>query len=132
MFANKEVEKVYLAVTIGDMPITGSVATKIDGKNALTHYEVMQSISSKRFNRLNLVKLMPITGRRHQIRIHVSSIGHPILGDKKYGSSNLLLKGKGMYLHAYSLKLAHPHGKQTIHITDPMPRKFCKLFDVDS
>ena len=68
-----------------------------------------------------MVKLDPQTGRRHQLRKHLASIANPILGDKEYGIENLILNGKGLYLHAYSLGFAHnfiPHhhdSKTMIH-----------------
>ena len=74
------------------------------------------------------MKLLPQTGRRHQLRIHLSSIGHPILGDKDYGKEGLIQKGKGMYLHAYALEFEHPVNKESIHATSPVPEKFRLIF----
>ena len=58
-----------------------------------SEYEVLQSLSSERFGFLNLVKLHPKTGRRHQLRKHLASIENPILGDVDYGMTSLILKG---------------------------------------
>ncbi|MDO6782464.1 pseudouridine synthase, partial [Marinovum sp. 1_MG-2023] len=75
----------YLAVTIGKMPVKGIISTIVDNKEALSKYNVIKSVASKRFSYLNLVKLKPETGRKHQLRVHLSSIGNPILGDAQYG-----------------------------------------------
>ncbi|WP_243396913.1 RluA family pseudouridine synthase [Flagellimonas pacifica] len=127
MFENKEVSKTYYAITIGEMNCKGEIATKIGGKTAQSNYTIVKSVPSKRFGKLNLVKLTPLTGRRHQLRKHLTGIGNPILGDKDYGTEGLILKGKGLYLHAYSLKFAHPHTGEKIHIIDELPKRFKKI-----
>jgi 23S rRNA pseudouridine1911/1915/1917 synthase len=128
MFENKKIGKTYYAVTIGEMDCKGEIDSKIDGKATQSTYTVHQSISSKRFGMLNLVELTPLTGRRHQLRKHLSGIGNPILGDKDYGMENLILRGKGLYLHAYSLKLAHPFTGEQLYIIDELPKQFGKIF----
>lgn len=97
MFEDKNVEKTYYAVTIGQMNNEGKITSEIDCKQAQSYYKLIASVTSKRFGKLNLVKLSPKTGRRHQLRKHLSSIGNPILGDADYGTENLILKGKGLY-----------------------------------
>lgn len=128
MFEDKKMEKIYYAVTIGKMKEQGKITTEIDGKPSQSNYELLETVSSKRFKQLNLVKLMPQTGRRHQLRKHLSSIGNPILGDKEYGIENLILNGKGMYLHAYSLSFIHPFTNQSIYLKSELPQKFKKIF----
>ena len=128
MFENKEVDKVYYAVCIAEMHSRGTVSTEIDGKAAFTEYTVLETVASKRFGYLNLVELRPKTGRRHQLRKHMYGMGNPILGDREYGLENLILKGKGLYLHAGSLKFKHPFTGENVHIQDDLPEKFRKLF----
>jgi 23S rRNA pseudouridine1911/1915/1917 synthase len=128
MFEDNKVNKTYYAVTIGDMDFRGKIIAKIDGKNSQSNYTIKESVPSKKFGILNLVKLRPRTGRRHQLRIHLSSIGNPILGDKEYGIENLILNGKGLYLHAYSLKFIHPFTNEIVHIKDELPQRFNKIF----
>jgi len=128
MFAEKRVEKIYYAVTIGAMESSEEITTPIDGKQAQSNYQVIASVPSGRFGQLNLVKLKPQTGRRHQLRRHLLHIGNPILGDKDYAMEGLILKGKGLYLHAYSLAFEHPFTHKTICIKDELPEKFKKLF----
>jgi len=129
MFADNEVKKTYYAITIGEMNPRGKITAEIDGKMSQSNYAIRESVASKKFGKLNLVKLKPQTGRRHQLRKHLSNIGNPILGDKEYGIKNLILNGKGMYLHAYSLKFTHPITEEKVHIKDVLPRRFKKIFN---
>ncbi len=128
LFENKTIKKVYYAVTIGEMKAKGKMTSEIDGKTSQSNYKLCDSVPSKRFGKLNLVKLEPKTGRRHQLRKHLSSIGNPILGDKDYGIEPLILNGKGLYLHAYSLQFTHPFINEELHIKDELPQRFKKLF----
>ncbi|BAO74429.1 ribosomal large subunit pseudouridine synthase D [Winogradskyella sp. PG-2] len=128
LFENKSISKTYLAVTIGEMDDEGKIKLAIDGKPSQSYYKVLESVASKRFSKLNLVELDPKTGRRHQLRKHLSSIGNPILGDKDYGITDLILNGKGLYLHAYTLGFVHPITNKKMHILDAIPKRFKKLF----
>ncbi|WP_339614579.1 RluA family pseudouridine synthase [Winogradskyella sp. UBA3174] len=130
LFENKAIKKAYHAVTIGDINNEGEITSDIDSKIAQSNYKLCQSVTSKRFGKLNLVKLEPLTGRRHQLRKHLSSIGNPILGDKDYGIEPLILNGKGLYLHAYSLKFIHPFTNEELYIKDELPKRFQKLFNL--
>ncbi len=128
MFEEKEVEKVYYAITIGSMASHGEITSEIDEKNAHTLFTVRATVPSKRFSRLNLVELRPRTGRTHQLRRHMLSIGNPILGDKDYAHEGFILNGKGLYLHAYSLKFTHPISGVVMYHTDELPERFTKIF----
>jgi 23S rRNA pseudouridine1911/1915/1917 synthase len=129
MFENKEIHKKYLAVTIGAMPEEGKVTMAIDTKVAISTYKVLNRVVSTRFKFLNLVELVPETGRRHQLRKHMAAIGNPILGDKDYSLPNLILKGKGLYLQANSLAFLHPVTNVMIDLRLPIPQKINKIFD---
>ena len=76
---------------------------------------------------MNLVQLHPTTGRRHQLRKHLAGIGNPILGDQQYGIPNLILTGKGMYLHAGILEFTHPFTKEPMRIEKELPKAFTKI-----
>ena len=128
LFEYKQIKKTYFAITIGQMEFSGIINTLIDNKNSETHYEVLKTVVSKRFEYLNLVKLSPKTGRRHQLRKHMLSLGNPILGDKEYCNEKLILNGKGMYLHAGILEFIHPFTKQQIKIKKDFSNKFTKIF----
>ena len=114
------------------MPAAGEINSPIDGKPASSLFKVCDTVASPRFEKLNLVKLNPLTGRRHQLRKHLSGMGNPILGDRDYTPEALLLKGKGMYLHAYSLSFQHPITQENLVIKDELPEGFKKLFKSDS
>lgn len=128
IFEDKKIQKTYLAITIGEMDSQGEITSEIDNKNSHSIYSVTDYVSSKRFGKLNLVKLTLKTGRRHQLRKHLSSIGNPILGDKDYGIENLILYGKGMYLHAYSLEFVHPFTNEKMFFKDEFIQRFKKIF----
>ncbi|WP_291723552.1 RluA family pseudouridine synthase [Bernardetia sp.] len=137
LFEDKEIQKKYFAVTIGKMeaPLKQEriIDSEIDGKEAITEYKVFKSVVSERFGFLNIVILRPKTGRRHQLRKHLASIGNPILGDKEYGKEGLILTGKGIYLHASKLLFSHPFTDELVSVTDKinglrLPTKFSKLF----
>ena len=128
LFKDKEIKKIYYAITIGEMDFRGKITSKIDGKKSQSNYTLSKSVDSKRFGNLNLVKLKPQTGRRHQLRKHLSHIGNPVLGDKEYGIESLILNGKGLYLHAYSLKFIHPFTNKKLKFKDELPERFKKIF----
>ncbi|MFT5053535.1 MAG: 23S rRNA pseudouridine1911/1915/1917 synthase [Granulosicoccus sp.] len=131
MFESREIKKTYVAVTIGEMPKSGEVESEIDDKPSRSLYQVLNSLESERFGFLNLVELNPETGRRHQLRKHMLELGNPILGDWAYFKEGLILKGKGLYLHAASLEFEHPNTGELIKIQAPLPGKFQKLFPED-
>ena len=128
LFKTKQIVKQYYAITIGDMPKSGEINTPIDDKKALSVFRVLATVDSKRFTKLNLVDLSPKTGRKHQLRKHVFSLGNPILGDRDYFLPRLFLKGKGMYLHAYYLEFIHPFTQENLIIKDELPERFGKIF----
>ena len=132
MFEDKKVEKTYYAVTIGEMNDEGKIISEIDGKKSQSNYKLIESVSSKRFGKLNLVQMKPRTGRRHQLRIHLSSINNPILGDAAYGIEDLILSGKGLYLHAYSLNFIHPFTNKRVYLKDDFPQRFRKIFNTET
>lgn len=128
LFEAKAITKIYFAITIGHMKSHGEITTTIDGKVSTSTYTLLNAVTSKRFGTLNLVKLEPKTGRRHQLRKHLASIGNPILGDAEYGKEALVLKGKGLYLHAYSLKFQHPYTNVEVQQAAGLPNRFLKIF----
>ncbi|MBA6155296.1 RluA family pseudouridine synthase [Tenacibaculum sp. S7007] len=128
LFENKEIQKTYHAITIGRMKQGGGIDINIDSKKALTQFKVLQTVKSERFKFLNLVELKPKTGRKHQLRKHLLAINNPILGDKEYYIKDLILNGKGLYLHASSLEFTHPFTKEEISISKELTKKFQKIF----
>jgi len=91
------------------------------GKKAVTNYKVLQANSNFSLLQINLE-----TGRKHQIRVHMQDIDHPIIGDKKYGSTTNPLRRLG--LHARVLAFIHPITAERCHFETPIPEKFISLF----
>lgn len=91
------------------------------GEEAITHYEVLKEIS----NTQSVVKVLLQTGRTHQIRVHFSYMGHPIIGDTLYGNESVYIKRQA--LHAYKVSFFHPITKQTLTIVCPLPSDMQKL-----
>lgn len=101
--------------------VTYSSPTDNGGKFAVTDYEVL--ISNKRYS---LVELHLETGRKNQIRVHMQDIGHPVVGDSKYGNGDNPI-GR-LALHAYKLCFIHPVNKKKMEFETPFPTEFERLF----
>lgn len=92
------------------------------GRPAVTHYKVLE-----RFGNYTYIECQLETGRTHQIRVHMSSIGHPILGDAVYGPAKCPFKLEGQTLHAKILGIIHPTTKEYIEFDAPLPEYFTEL-----
>lgn len=93
-----------------------------NGKDAVTHYKVIQ-----RFDNFTYIQCQLETGRTHQIRVHMSSIRHPLLGDEIYGPAKCPYKLQGQTLHAKTIGIIHPRTKEYIEVDAPLPEYFTKL-----
>ncbi|MBD3637035.1 MAG: RluA family pseudouridine synthase [Crocinitomicaceae bacterium] len=122
-FEKNQVKKTYHALVLGKMSGDGVMDTPIDQKEATTHYTVVRSIPSIRSGHLSLVQLHPKTGRRHQLRIHLSTLGHAILGDSIYSPKELYLKHKGLFLAATAISFRHPIQENPMNFSIPIPSK---------
>lgn len=134
IMSETETNKYYLAVVDGKISESGVVDAPIldlkegmrrvvspQGKHAVTKFEPLEITES-----FTLLKLKLITGRTHQIRVHMLHIGHPIAGDFLYGGSASLTR---QALHAHILEFPHPITKEMLKITAPMPDDMKKLID---
>lgn len=92
------------------------VVAKGEGKEAVSLYQVL-----KRFKNSTLVALFPQTGRTHQLRVHMKHLGHPILGDEKYGRKESFSR---LALHAQSIEFEHPVTKLPVEFSCPVPAEF--------
>lgn len=128
-FEAKTILKKYQAIVIGDLAKQGVLEKPIDGKKALTKFEKIKSVRSLKNKWLSLVNLFPATGRTHQLRIHLSDFGFPILGDGLYGQEGLILKHKGLFLCAVELTFDHPKTDEKQMVSIDAPRKFEKLLE---
>lgn len=95
-----------------------------NGKEAVTHYRVLE-----RFRQFTYVECQLETGRTHQIRVHMASIGHPLLGDSVYGPSKSPFKLQGQTLHAGVLGIVHPRTGNYMEFSAPLPEYFSELLD---
>ncbi len=127
-FETKEIKKTYTALVHGTTPETGIFSEEIDQKSASTNIITLRSFSFKNEN-FSLVEVYPDTGRTHQIRIHLSQHGFPIVGDKEHGSGAEPFFRKGLYLTAIGLRLTHPITDEPLEFKIIIPRKFEVLGD---
>ena len=123
-FEAKTIQKRYQAIVIGAAPKQGEIKLPIEGKASLSVYECLQTVDSLKSGQLSLLNLYPKTGRTHQLRIHLSALGFPILGDALYGTEGLILKHKGLFLTAIELNYQHPISGKEQSIVLPTPYKY--------
>ncbi|MBP3940508.1 MAG: RluA family pseudouridine synthase [Christensenellaceae bacterium] len=127
----KEASRVYLALVHGNVKNDSGIVNKPigrhktdrkkmavtpDGREAVSHYTVL-----KRYGQYTLVKVSLRTGRTHQIRVHMASLGHSIVGDKLYGRANEPFHLNGQLLHAFSLGLTHPRTGEKMRFYAKLP-----------
>lgn len=96
-----------------------------NGRNAVTHYKVL-----KRFDKYTYIECQLETGRTHQIRVHMASIGHPIIGDDVYSNRSCPFKLEGQTLHAKTLGFIHPKTNEYMEFDAPLPNYFIHLLDI--
>lgn len=123
-FEQKKVVKFYEAIVHGVIAEQGQIDQAIDGKVATTSFHCLQQFPSVRHEQLSKVQLEPLTGRTHQLRRHLSDLGHPILGDQLYQKEIKTLKGKGLFLCAVRLNFVHPATNETMNLQIQSPNKF--------
>ncbi|MEA5091343.1 Ribosomal large subunit pseudouridine synthase D [bioreactor metagenome] len=94
----------------------------VNGRTAITEYEVLE-----RYGKFTIVRCKLLTGRTHQIRLHMEYIGHPIVGDPKYSPMKTCFGIKGQALHSESLVFTHPRTGQVMEFTAPLPEDMHKI-----
>jgi len=128
-FADRATDKFYIAVASGHIENdTGSIDLPLicdwpnrpkqmvcheNGKPSLTHYQVLERGTTDG-NDWTRVKLTPITGRSHQLRVHLKALGHPILGDRLYAPEDIIQQADRLLLHAQRLEIKHPDTEQVM------------------
>ena len=137
-FTKHTIKKTYLALVHGQISGDGGIIEKplrqfgsgrmaVDtgpGKPAITEFEVTQ-----RFAGYTLVQAHPVTGRRHQLRVHFYSIGHPIVGDRFYGERGIQSKFSRLMLHAEKITFQLPSGEQ-LTLQAPPPQSFTNIIEL--
>ena len=137
---NREIKKTYIALTRGvikeneatiNMPIGRSLsdrkkmAVTEKGKEAITHFKVI-----KRYKENTLLKINIETGRTHQIRVHLSEIGYPIIGDIVYSNGKNKFNVQGQMLHSWKIDFIHPITGKSMHIEAPIPKYFEEIIKI--
>jgi len=151
MFSKREVKKIYIALVHGwPQKDQGTIRSSISrdsvrrirmttrgygGREAITHFQVQRRIASL-FGKFALVEIKIDTGRTHQIRVHMSSTGHPVVGDALYGAPReVRAGGKGAitlarnFLHAAALQFQHPKTGETVSFSRPLPAELQAFLD---
>lgn len=158
-FSGREVHKTYLALVHGwPNPDRGTIQTAISrhsqkrtrmttkgfgGREAVTHYKVVRKLDSP-YGKFALAEVKIETGRTHQIRVHMSSLGHPVVGDALYGAPGELRsqsnkrRSAGMpatltldrnFLHSAKVELTHPRTKELLNFSRGLPKELADLLD---
>ena len=124
-FEQGRVHKRYLAILVGKLEGEGEVDSPVGGRPARSTWRALTHTPSLHVECLTTVELFPHTGRTHQLRIHMASLGHPVLGDDLHTPSDTrVLRGGGMFLAAVGLRLPHPTTGEPLEIDIPEPPKF--------
>ncbi|NIM89508.1 MAG: RluA family pseudouridine synthase [Candidatus Aminicenantes bacterium] len=142
-FKKRQVEKVYSGLVWGKMPEKEGIIDWALGRHvkhgqrisiktkrprsAETHYFVQEEIED-----FSLLKIRPVTGRTHQIRVHFAASGHPVVGDTRYGRRKSKPRCSRLFLHASGLSFLHPETGERVELNSPLPqdlRKFLKAIE---
>jgi 23S rRNA pseudouridine1911/1915/1917 synthase len=124
MFKNNLVKKVYMTIVQGRVEKqTFTINTPIQGQKAITHAKTF-----KKGTIASYLEVMIETGRTHQIRIHLASVGHPVIGEREYNrkpiNNPLLRHVARQMLHSYQIAFTHPYTQKTISISADIPEDF--------
>ncbi len=135
---SKTAKRTYLAIVRGNIKTDSGVietliardkndrkkmaVVKDDGRNAVTEYEVME-----RFGKYTIVKCKLMTGRTHQIRVHMEYLGYPLVGDPKYSPKKTPFAINGQALHSLTLDFVHPRTGEQMHFEAPLPEDMHKI-----
>tara|TARA_Y100000590_G_scaffold361872_1_gene418736 strand:- start:1713 stop:2672 length:960 start_codon:yes stop_codon:yes gene_type:complete len=155
-FANRTVKKEYLAITLGNLPkminVKGYIKRHPKNRLKFKLFENNGKFSSSRIEcksdyniPISLANVFPETGRTHQIRVHLSSLGYPILNDELYGGGQNIINSfhqkyksnlekvfslvNRVALHAHKIEFNHPSNNKKFKITAPIPKDFKKVFN---
>ena len=128
-FQDKDIQKTYRALVQGEVDEDGVLNEPIEGKESVTEFKRLGLSKSLVNNMISDVALFPKTGRTHQLRIHMASIGHSIIGDQIYGVEGKTLKHKGLFLYAVGMVFIHPISGEEIKLMMNLPSKYQTYID---
>ena len=126
LMSKRRIEKKYLSIVAGEVPVQSTISLPIKGKSAMTSFQRLRIIESKKYGPMSLLLIKLNEGRTHQIRIHMNSMGHPVIGDKLY-NYGVTKNIKGLFLHAVHLRFSHPKTNEPLVIHSPIPKRFEKF-----
>lgn len=124
LFEQNLIYKTYQAIVVGTPNSEGTINTYVNNLKATSIYKTLKTVNSLRNGTLSLVELHPKSGRTHQLRIHLASIGHAIAGDILYGKEGETMLHHGLFLSAIGLSFQHPITNNPMKFSIPVPRKF--------
>lgn len=123
LFEQQRIHKRYRAVLLGHLSGDGEITDPIDERPALTRWRALHHHRSPRTGWLTTVDLFPVTGRTHQLRRHMTGLGHPVLGDDLYHNGQILRRC-GLFLCAVEQRFVHPLTHHPVHAEIPPPLRF--------
>jgi tRNA pseudouridine65 synthase len=147
LFTENSIQKTYFGVVRGFAPAEKTIDSPVKGRDATVYKEAlteMKTLTTITLNipvkpyetsRYSLVELHPKTGRMHQLRVHMTKISHPLIGDGKYGDKNhddMFLENFGysyLFLHAGKLEFIHPFSHQKLELKATFPENWINLFE---
>lgn len=125
VYGTVKADKGTISAPIGRHPVKRKQMAIVDGgKEAVTHYEVIERLDGFTHLRCRLE-----TGRTHQIRVHMASVGHPVAGDEVYGPNKVITELKGQCLHARKIGFIHPETREYMEFNSEMPRYFTEFLN---
>lgn len=126
LFEERRIHKRYSAILLGRLEGEGEVHTELGGRSAHTRWRTVSFCRSLHVGWLTEVALEPVTGRTHQLRRHMTELGHPVLGDDLYHNGKIY-RGGGLFLSAVAQHFVHPGTGEELQVQIPAPKKYGSL-----
>jgi len=123
LFEERRIHKQYSAILLGKLEGEGEVRTPLDGREAHTRWRAVRHCRSLHVGWLTAAELEPVTGRTHQLRRHMTELGHPVLGDDLHHKGKIY-RGGGLFLSAVAQRFVHPVTQDVLSLEIDAPAKF--------